>query len=163
MENNKITEVIWADNTVPSKEMIEKFKFSDVELLTFAINFLTQQYFGKKGFKILDRQNSLNKLPNMVVEKDNKRYGISVVPFLQQEYRYLKDEARIGVTKVLNEKDVISVFCPIGFSSKDKARYDAKVLIKGDNYNLSLRGFVILNTNEKQDLESNSSFIRELE
>lgn len=162
MENNKITETIWAENTVPPKEMIEKYKFSDAELLTFAINILTATYFEKKGFKILDRQNALNKLPNITVEKDNKKFGISVVPYIDPKYRFLNPEARIGVTKVLKEKNILSVFCPVGISSHDKARHDAGVLLKFDEYNIKFKGFVVLNDSNSQDLVSKANFIKDL-
>ena len=159
MQDN-VKESIWADG-IPAT-IKDEFKMGTKDLLTMAVNFLCENVLKKDDIKIERASADPTQLPNVIFTKNEKVYGVTIVPFLFPKYGYINDKARIGVTKLLNEKNAVSLFCPIGFKSVDEERAKAELALKGDLFNIMYRGFMILNAEETQDLVQASNFVKEL-
>lgn len=156
----QLKESIWADG-VPAN-IKDEFKMEIKDLLSMGVNFLSENIFNKEGFKVQRASTDPTQLPNIIVTKGDKVFGVTIVPFLFPKYGYLSDKARIGVTKMLHEKNAISLFCPLGFKSIDNDRAKAELALKGDLFNIMYRGFVELTTDETQNLVDVKYFKKEI-
>ena len=59
---------------------------------------------------------------------------------------------RENVVEVTKGYNATAYFCPIGFKSKDKARAEAGLALKGDLFDVMFKGFIELKDEDNQNL-----------
>ncbi len=148
MQNN--IESIWAAGCPQNVKEEQKLSFQD--LLVLGVDYIVKQFALKRGFKIEVAQANIQKLPNIVLKRNDVLYAIAVVPFVYPNYAYLKDEIRIQLVHNVKAYNAIPLYAPIGFRSTDSERAKASMALKGDTFDILFRGFIQLNDKESQNL-----------
>lgn len=145
-------ESIWADGCPLNVREDMKLKIQD--LLLMGIDFLVKNYFMKQGFKVIETNGRIGYLPNIVVEKNDVKYAIAVVPSLFPQVGFINDGARIEFYKKMLEKECKAYQVPLGFLSIDKDRAKAQMALKGDVFRINFTGFVEIINEEKMEFSN---------
>ena len=148
--NDKKIESIWADGC--PENVKDEYKLNIGELLSFAVDYIVKVFCIPEGFKVEQVVTDLEHLPNIVMKKNDKLYAIYVVPFLYPMYGVLTEKVRKNVVEVTKGYNATAYFCPIGFKSKDKARAEAGLALKGDLFDVMFKGFIELKDEDNQNL-----------
>ena len=146
----EVKESIWAAGC--PQNIREDMKVNPHEMLLMGINFIVKHFAPKFGYQVLQVSDKPNALPNVILKRDNKIYGMAVVAFAFPNYAILHDHIRIEFVNKMREQNVIPLYAPIGFISEDPDRAKAALMLKGDVFKIIYRGFLVLNNMNKQNL-----------
>ena len=152
MENKEL-ESIWADG-VPSK-VSEQDVMKQEDNLLLCIRFFVEQVLSKDGGVILNINPNVKTYPNIIYEKNNKKYGICIVPCIYPYFSFMIDKLRISFVNESVKHNIIPVMSCVLMASYDKQRADKQLLLKGDLFNLRHIGNYLLNNDEKIMLTPN--------
>lgn len=147
--NEEMPESIWADG-VP-EHIDDKDRINQEELLSMSVDFVCKKILIEKGFKI-DMGFPRRDFPNIVCKRDGKKYSIVVTPSIMPDFVALTDDFRLKVVEIAKQINAIPLFAPVGYKSIDAERAKAKLLLKGDVFNTSFVGFIVLTDQETQEL-----------
>ncbi len=150
MENNNqnIPESVWADG-VPA-QIEEKDKISPEELHSMAIDYVMKKIILPKGFKI-EQGFPRRDFPNIVMKRDGKLYMVVVFPSVYPNYVTPNDDFRMKIMEGAKKFGAIALYAPVGYKSIDKDRAEASLTLKGDVFQTTFPGFIIMNEEEHQD------------
>lgn len=155
MENNmnpnqNIPESVWADGVPANIE--EKDVISPEELHSMAIDYVMKKVILPKGFKI-EQGFPRRDFPNIVMKKDGKLYMVVVFPSVFPNYATPNDDFRHKVVEGAKKFDAIPLYAPVGYKSIDEARAKASLTLKGDVFQTTFPGFIIMTDDETQNFQ----------
>ncbi len=144
--NQNIPESVWADGC--PEVVKEEDKIPAQELLAMAINYVVENCVVPKGFKLEHGYPNLN-FPNIIMKRDGVLYAVVVFPSIYPQYAIMQDKFRIDFVKQSKEKGITPLFAPVGYKSIDPERAKAGLTLRGDVFQTSFPGFIVLNDEEK--------------
>ncbi len=150
MQQNKVVESIWADG-VP-KNIKDEDRLTLKHILSMCIRFTVDEIIKDRGYKVLGINDETNSYPNILLEKDEKKYAVAVVPCIYPNFIRKNDELRIRFAKDAEQRNLIPVLCPVLIHSQDVERAKASVMLKGDLFRIGNLGQKILTTEETQEI-----------
>ena len=150
MENNNqnIPESVWADG-IPA-QIEEKDKISPEELHSMAIDYVMKKVILPKGFKI-EQGFPRRDFPNIVMKRDGKLYMVVVFPSVFPNYVTPNDDFRMKIMEGAKKFNAVALYAPVGYKSIDEERAKASLTLKGDVFQTTFPGFIILNDEAHQD------------
>lgn len=146
--NNQELESIWVDG-IPNKINKEDLLTVD-EMIKICIRFTVERILIPRDYKIIGIVDQPNNFPNITAEKNGIKYAIVVLPEVFPRFSSIVDDFRFKFVAATKERELLPVLCPVLIKSYDKQRADKGLLLKGDLYNLSEIGQIILTDEEKQ-------------
>lgn len=142
--------------------MSESKYFSKDELHCLACNFIVDNYLKHNGFELASGF-PRPEYPNIVCRKNGQLYGIVVIPSIFPNYEIMTDNFRIKTVELCKKENTIALFAPVGFKSKNEEAVKEKVIKKTDELTVFFPGFIVLNDNEKQNLDIKANeFVKNL-
>lgn len=147
-DQNQVPESIWADGVPETIE--EKDKIKQEELHAMAIDYVMKKVILPKGFKV-EQGFPRRDFPNIVCKKDGKLYMIVIFPSVYPNYVTMNDEFRLKIYENAQKFDAIALYAPVGYKSIDPERAKAQLTLKGDVFQTTFPGFIVLTGDEKQN------------
>ena len=150
MENNEMPESIWADGCPANPQEEDILKMEDLHKM--AIDYVCKNVLAKNGYLFYKGFPRLE-FPNVVVTKDDKSYGIVILPSVFPNVTGINDEFRLKIVESCKANKVTPLYGTVGYKSIDPDRARAQMMLKGDVFYTSFPGFVLLTDEEKQNLQ----------
>ena len=117
-----------------------------------AIDYVCKNVLAKNGYLFYKGFPRLE-FPNVVVTKDDKNYGIVILPSVFPNVTGINDEFRLAVVESCKKNNCTPLYGTVGYKSIDEARAKAGMMLKGDVFYTSFPGFVLLTAEEHQNLQ----------
>lgn len=104
------------------------------DLFDFAQEVVWENEVESKGYEVLAANNYLDKLPHMVLKKDNQIYFILVEAAIAPDQPALDPRRKANLLNQARKFDAICYYASVGFGSLDEVRFKASLALKGDGY-----------------------------
>lgn len=130
------------------------------DLHYLACNYIVKEYLIKKGYKI-GTGFPRPVYPNIVCKKDDKEYGIVVLPSVYPNHEIMTDNFRLKVVELCKQHGSIALFAPVGLKSDNEEHASKQIVVAGDDMKIFFPGFVILTDEPTQKLDvKNDEYIQ---
>lgn len=155
MNENHEIESIWADGIPPKLNKDDIFKSE--ELNDLATDFVAR-FLIRNGFK-LNMNFPRREAPQIFCKKDGKIYAVFTVASVFPKAIWLTNDIREKIFEDSIKNKFIPLFANVLYSSKDKERAKAGLLLKGDLFNVTFQGLRKITEEEQAiNIPPNSSF-----
>ena len=96
-----------------------------------------------------------------VCKKDDKEYGIVVLPSVYPNHEIMTDNFRLKVVELCKQHGSIALFAPVGLKSDNEENASKQVIAAGDDMKIFFPGFVVLTDEPTQKLDvKNDEYIQ---
>ena len=117
-----------------------------------AIDYVMKKVILPKGFK-LEQGFPRRDFPNIVMKKDGKIYMVVVFPSVFPNYATPNDDFRLKIVEGAKKFDAVALYAPVGYKSIDPERAKASLTLKGDVFQTTFPGFIVMNDEPTQNFQ----------
>ncbi len=126
---------------------IPKYTSEDIitkdELFDFGMK-VAEEEIEKEGYSIIQTVHNYRFIVSIVATKNEKKYYFYVKTTVLPEASQMDSDEEKHLKEVCKEEKALPLFIPVEFGSTDKERFDASLLLAGDEFYYRYTGIITL-------------------
>ncbi len=160
MDNRLRGNEFWGEG-IPEYE--KEDLMSRKEILDFSIEIVLQFGAQKEGYNVTRVDNKINANPNLILEKDGKTYYVLVRGDDVHSQPIITESEKNLLIENSKKDNAIPLFASVGIGSVDPDRFEAKLLLRNDEFYANFVGYEEIETdNIKSKKGSTASMQKEI-